>query len=77
MEKFISYYNHESQMVKLERANVRLWILVIFLIIALVGTNAGWLYFESQFEDTVVTQEVDTGEGNTNVTGIGDINGAD
>ena len=28
------------------------------LIIALIGTNAGWLYYESQFEDVVTTEIV-------------------
>lgn len=42
-----------------ERTIKRLWICVLVLIIALIGTNAGWLYYESQFETitTEVTQE--------------------
>ena len=40
-----------------ERTIKRLWICVLVLIIALIGTNAGWLYYESQFED-VVTAEI-------------------
>lgn len=41
-----------------ERTIKRLWICVLVLIIALIGTNAGWLYYESQFEDVVTTEIV-------------------
>ena len=42
-----------------ERTIKRLWICVLVLTFALIGTNAGWLYYESQFETitTEVTQE--------------------
>ena len=48
----------ESSLAKLEKANTRLWIIVILLIVALIGTNAGWLVYESQYEDSVTTQTV-------------------
>ena len=41
-----------------ERTIKRLWICVLVLIIALIGTNAGWLYYQSQFEDVVTTEIV-------------------
>ena len=52
-------------MARLERVIKRLFILLIILIVLLFGTNAGWLWYESQFEDveTKVTQELDSGEG--------------
>ena len=64
----IPYFAHEGEMARAERTNRRLWILCIILIILLVATNAMWIYYESQFEDTVtttqtVTQDVDTGNG--------------
>lgn len=68
----IPYYAHESAMCRLERANKRLWIIVLILILALVGTNAGWIVYESQFTDEVITQEVDTGFGTAVVSGTGD-----
>lgn len=74
----VPYLVHEDDMARQERTIKRLWILCIILIIALIGSNAGWLYYESQWEvveNTQVTQDVDTGNGNANVTGIGDING--
>ena len=64
----VSYAAFESVQTRLERANRRMWILCIILIIALIGTNAGWLYRESQFEDVVVTQEVEaTSDGSSDL----------
>lgn len=62
----------------MERTNHRMWILCIFLLICLVGTNAGWIYYEHQWEyvdETTITQDVDSGSGRAIVTGIGDIYG--
>lgn len=77
-EKFVSYLAFESVTTRLERTIKRLWILIIILIVALIGTNMGWIYYESQWEiteSTEITQDINTGNGNANVTGIGDING--
>lgn len=56
----------------MSRANTRLWVLVFVLIILLVGTNAGWLYYESQFvdygEDYIDVQQ-DNDYGNNNYIG--------
>ena len=57
-----------------ERTIKRLWIIVILLILLLVGTNAGWIWYESQWVDDSVTQEVETGTGDAYVAGIGDVN---
>ena len=51
-----------------------LMIGVAILIVVLVGTNTGWIIYESQFEDVTVDQMVDTGEGDAYVTGVGDLN---
>lgn len=61
---------------RFERTIKRLWILCIILIITLLGTNAGWIYYESQFvtTETTVEQEVDTGDGDATVIGVGDYN---
>ena len=57
---------------RFERTNRRLWILCIILIFTLIATNAGWLYYESQWQyvqsDTSFEVEQD-GEEN-NVSGI-------
>lgn len=73
----IPFFVHEADMARLERTNKRLFIVVLVLILSLIGTNCGWLYYESQLqvEQTTVEQEVDTGEGDAVVVGIGDIYG--
>ena len=48
-------------MARSERTVKRLWATIILLILLFVGSNAAWLYYESQFEDVVVTQENDDG----------------
>lgn len=77
MEQKIPFVVHESDMIRMERINRRVWILCIILIISLIASNAGWIYYESQFitEETTVEQEVDTGEGDATVIGVGDYNG--
>ncbi len=60
----IPYYAHEGIVARMERSNRRLWILCIVLIVLLAGTNAAWIYYESSFEDLVVTQENDDGFNN-------------
>lgn len=63
-EKTIPYYAHEGVVARMERANRRLWILCIVLILLLAGTNGAWLYYESQFIDELtVTQDVESGNG--------------
>lgn len=76
-ERMIPYFSHEGDMARMERANKRLWIVILVLIVAFIGSNAGWLFYESQFqvvEESKVEQKVDTGDGDTIVNGIGDIN---
>lgn len=75
MESNMSYLEFESSQARMERVNKRLWILCLVLIASLLGTNAGWLYYESQFTDTEVSQEIDTGEGSATVIGVGDYYG--
>ena len=71
----IPYIAHESGMARMERIIRRLWILCIILIVLLVGSNAAWLIYESQFVDEVkIEQEVDANDGDAYVSGIGDIN---
>ena len=41
---------------ELKRSGTRKFIIIVILIIALIGTNVGWLLYESQFE-TVETIE--------------------
>lgn len=65
MKEQVSYLVFESEMTRMERTNHRLWIFCILLLLTLIGTNAGWLYYESQFEyyTESVTQNADADNG--------------
>lgn len=68
-------YALDSQGARLERSNKRLFILNVILLIILLATNGAWIYHESQFVDEInLKQEVDTGDGDAYVNGIGDVN---
>lgn len=74
MEQINYKFLLESQGDRLERTNKRLFIIIILLLVSLVGTNLGWICYENQFIDSLsVEQEVDTGNGDAFVTGIGDL----
>lgn len=75
MDNSVPYIVYESEQARHERDKVRWFIIVLVLIILLFGSNAAWIAYESQFEDVVVSQDVDTGEGRTIITGVGDIYG--
>lgn len=56
---------HEIIVAVMERQVKRLFILCIILFIALVGTNAYWIWNENQYVDEVtVTQETPSGNNN-------------
>ena len=46
----VPYVVHESSMARAERQAKRLIAIIILLIVLLVGSNIGWLVYESQFE---------------------------
>ena len=73
----IPYFAHEGRMARMERTIKRLWVLCIVLIILLAGSNAAWLWYESQFEDesTTVTQELNTDSGDAIINDGVRING--
>lgn len=56
-EVTIPFIAFESATTRQERTIKRLWILCIILVLMLVGTNAAWVYYESQMETVVVTQD--------------------
>lgn len=75
MDNMISFAAYESQGTRLERSNKRLFILNVVLVIVLFVSNALWVIYESQFRNEIqIEQEVDTGDGDAYVTGIGDLN---
>lgn len=75
----IPYYVHEGIMVRMERTIKRLWILCIIIFLAFVISNGAWIWYENQWEvyetSQSVDQDIDTGDGDANITGIGDIYG--
>ena len=72
----IPYYVAEGIMDRQSLTIARLWILCITLILLLVGTNAMWIWYESQFEYFETTQEVtQESEAGTNYFVGGDMNG--
>ena len=63
----VPYVVHESAMARAERHSKRLWIVVLVLIGALIGTNLAWIIYESQFEvveetTTTITQDNNDGD---------------
>ena len=52
-ERMIPYFSHEGDMARMERANKRLWIVILVLIAVLLGTNGAWIYYENQFVDEI------------------------
>lgn len=52
-------FAHEQEAVRQERTIKRLWILCIILVVLLAITNAGWIIYESQFEDYVETTQIE------------------
>ena len=73
-EKHVPYIVFEGELARMERIIKRLWILIIIMFLALVGSNLAWLYYENQFEDvvttTTVTQESESDTGDAfNVNG--------
>lgn len=72
-EKMIPYFSHEGDMARMERANKRLFIIILVLIVALVGSNAAWIIRESQFEDVVTTIEAQQDGSGVNIVGGEDV----
>ena len=65
----VTFAAFESQGTRLERANKRLFILNVILLIVLLATNGAWIYYESQFsveQTQVIKAEQDSGNGGNN-----------
>lgn len=63
-ETNVPYIVFEGEMARSERKHKRDFIIILILIISLVLSNAGWIYYESQWETTSVTQENENGYNN-------------
>ena len=60
----VPYIVHEGMMARAEITIKRLWITILLLIVLLFGSNAGWIWYESQFEDIAISQENEDGYNN-------------
>lgn len=65
----IPFIAYESGMARMERTNKRLWVVVIILIVALIASNAGWIYYESSFIDESIIVEQENEDGYNNYIG--------
>ena len=80
----VPYVVHESAMARAERHTKALVWVIVLLIVLLVGTNAGWLWYESTMETVIETAETTfedvvqkSNEGSNNIVGgdmIGETN---
>ena len=72
-----SQYQNDIFAAFAERTVKRLWILIILLVVLLFGSNAAWTWYELQWQDVTVMQEVeqDANNGTNNFIG-GDFYGA-
>ena len=68
-ESSIPYIVWESEKAREERRHKRSFIIILVLIFALLGSNAAWLYYESQFVDEVTTITQDNENGYNNYIG--------
>ena len=59
----VPYIAYEAALTKAEFSFKRLWAAIILLIVLLFGSNAGRLYYESQFEETATTIEAEADDG--------------
>lgn len=70
----VPYAAFEAVSARAERNIRRLALIIVFLILALIGSNIAWLCYESQFEDVTsqteqtVTQDT-AGGGDNNFVG--------
>lgn len=60
----IPYIVYESAMARTERTMRKMWAIIILLIVLLVGSNCAWMWYESHFEDILITQENADGHNN-------------
>ena len=65
---------HEREMTRMETANKRLFVALMVVIVMLFVTNLGWVIYESQFQDVIITQDASTeGGGNNYMNGTGEM----
>ncbi len=69
----VPYLVHEADMARQERTNKRLTWIVILLIVLLVASNFGWIWYESQFVDESWSWDASSEDGNAIANGFGEV----
>lgn len=62
----VPYIVYEGEMARAERRDVRQWVVIIILIVALLISNIGWLWYINQY-DTYSYDYTQDGEGLNNI----------
>lgn len=71
----VDFLTHQADMARMERANKRLWILLIIMLALLLVTNAAWIWYEAQYEEESWAFEAHTENGgNAIANGNGEVN---
>ena len=68
------YYQHTIEMARISLQAKRWFIFSMVLLSLFILTNAGWIIREAMYQTYYLEQEVDTGNGDAYVSGIGDVN---
>lgn len=73
----VSFAVFESMKATMERTIKKLWIVLIISLLFLFGSNAAWIYYESQWGvfETTVEAEQTTDDGGSNYAIGGDVYG--
>ena len=75
MDRVVDYLVYEQAQVRADRKDRRSFIIIIILIIALVGTNVGWVYYDNQFTDIQTTSiEAEQDGSEVNIVSGGSVN---
>lgn len=73
IEKDVPFKVYESAQARADKRFKMMWILLIIVFVAFVGSNTGWLIYESQYEDTVTTIDAQQDGSAVNIVGGGNI----
>lgn len=74
MDDVISTAQHEKEMTRMETANKRWFISFLIVLVMLFASNAGWIIYESQFQDVIIEQDGYSEGNGTNVfNGTGEV----
>lgn len=73
----VPYFVHQDDLNKLDQSHKRVerWlaILCIIIFVALIGTNAYWIWYEHSYQDVIVTETTQDGDGVNVIGASGDI----